>query len=436
MGSSLLRAGLTLVVAGVLSLLLAPAVHLVAPTDSWIDLAAAQSLDTFDAISENLMGGGPVDITSKWLSDSLRRTGLTVFNPSGWHGPQSWTTSGSSDSGFFEGWYYKCVTTAGRTVVLIPGGIYGSGGNKTFAFVILADPSAERPEDRVQLFEYPIDELVSTKGPNGQWSVRVGQSVFSPDAVSVRLLDPVTNASVVHGDIRLENSIRWPASILLPDVMGWFAWLPGMECRHGVVSLDSDVVGEMKIRGKAVGFTGGGKAYVEKDWGSAFPRTWLWCQSNHFICDEETPGPWCQQSATLLLSIASIPFPSNEVEIFRFRGFLGGLRVGDTLYRFATYSGAVIERFEATQRGAATVSIRTPQHRLEVWALGDMETAALLHGPTPGGRFEPFVHEMLGAELKVRLTRRSDGKVIFEAVGQHAGLEIESKEPGGLSLLK
>lgn len=152
------------------------------------------------------------------------------------------------------------MTTAGRTVVLIPGGIYGSGGNKTFAFVILADPSAERPEDRVQLFEYPIDELVSTKGPNGQWSVRVGQSVFSPDAVSVRLLDPVTNASVVHGDIRLENSIRWPASILLPDVMGWFAWLPGMECRHGVVSLDSDVVGEMKIRGKAVGFTGGGKA--------------------------------------------------------------------------------------------------------------------------------------------------------------------------------
>jgi hypothetical protein len=218
-------------------------------------------------------------------------------------------------------------------------------------------------------------------------------------------------------------------------------------------------------------------ADVEKDWGSAFPRTWLWCQSNHFVCDEETPGPWCQQSATLLLSIASIPFPSNEVEIFRFRGFLGGLRVGDALYRFATYgvppyhpmphwppcpyseralllgwgprcadtcriapfcrySGAVIERFEATQRGAATVSIRTPQHRLEVWALGDMETAALLHGPTPGGRFEPFVHEMLGAELKVRLTRRSDGKVIFEAVGQHAGLEIESLEPGGLSLLK
>jgi hypothetical protein len=43
---------------------------------------------------------------------------------------------------------------------------------------------------------------------------------------------------------------------------------------------------------------------------------------------------------------------------------------------------------------------------------------------------------MLGAELKVRLTRRSDGKVIFEAVGQHAGLEIESLEPGGLSLLK
>ena len=30
-----------------------------------------------------------------------------------------------------------------------------------------------------------------------------------------------------------------PASLLLPDVMGWFAWIPMMECRHGVVNLDA-----------------------------------------------------------------------------------------------------------------------------------------------------------------------------------------------------
>jgi hypothetical protein len=59
-----------------------------------------------------------------------------------------------------------------------------------------------------------------------------------------------------------------------------------------------------------------------------------------------------------------------------------------------------------------------------------------LFGPVPGGEFKPFVREMLGAELTVRLTRRSDGVVLFDAVGQHAGLEIESMEDGGLALLQ
>ena len=32
----------------------------------------------------------------------------------------------------------------------------------------------------------------------------------------------------------------------------------------------------------------GGRGYIEKDWGQAFPRAWIWTQSNHFGAD--APG--------------------------------------------------------------------------------------------------------------------------------------------------
>lgn len=49
-------------------------------------------------------------------------------------------------------------------------------------------------------------------------------------------------------------------------------------------------------------------------------------------------------------------------------------------------------------------------------------------GPIPGGGFVPFVHEMLGSNVTVTLERRSDGRVLFHGIGEHAGLEIESVE--------
>eukprot|EP00035_Acanthoeca_spectabilis_P030528 m.9755 g.9755 ORF g.9755 m.9755 type:complete len:431 (-) comp4219_c0_seq1:1518-2810(-) len=424
--STAVHTALTLVVAALLTICVAPVVHLATPTDGWLDLAAARALDGVDSVMPGEL----------WLSNALKGTGATLFNPGGWHGPQTWTTSGSPTAGFFEGWYYKCVTASRRTFVLIPGGIYSKTKENTFAFIIFVNPAAESTADRVKLFKYPIDALTYTKGLGAQWSVRIGESTFGPDSVSVKLVEPDNGTVHLEGDLALAQSQSWPASVLMPDVMGWFAWVPGMECRHGVVSLDAVVTGELFVREKPAGFsTGGGKAYVEKDWGTAFPRTWVWMQSNHFVCDASGGVP-CSENATLLLSIASIPFPSNTLEAFRFRGFLGALRLGDTIYRFATYQAAVIERCDISTRGAVTVTIRSAQHRLQVWALGDFERAALLHGPTPGGAFEPFVREMLGAEVKVKLIRRSDGLVLFEGVGKEAGLEIESMDEGGFDLLR
>ena len=60
-------------------------------------------------------------------------------------------TSGSGSTGFFEGWYYKLVTAAGRTVVVIPGALYGE--EESFGFVMLADPDCKVQRFPIQIIK-------------------------------------------------------------------------------------------------------------------------------------------------------------------------------------------------------------------------------------------------------------------------------------------
>ena len=50
---------------------------------------------------------------------------------------------------------------------------------------------------------------------------------------------PSISQKKASGKVVLKNTVTWPATLLLPDIMGWFAWIPMMECRHGVVNLDA-----------------------------------------------------------------------------------------------------------------------------------------------------------------------------------------------------
>ena len=66
--------------------------------------------------------------------------------------------------------------------------------------------------------------------------------------------------------------------------------------------------GTLSIDGESLSLEGG-RAYVEKDWGSKFPKTWVWIQANHFEAPKSSNGA----VGTLMLSVASIPFPSDQV---------------------------------------------------------------------------------------------------------------------------
>ena len=93
----------------------------------------------------------------------------------------------------------------------------------------------------------------------------------------------------LSADVRFGPGAQWPVTVREPGAMGWYAWVPTMECYHGVVSLDHALGGWVDTGAGRVDLAGG-RGYLEKDWGTAFPKAYVWMQSNHFEETGREPG--------------------------------------------------------------------------------------------------------------------------------------------------
>ena len=196
--------------------------------------------------------------------------------------------------------------------------------------------------------------------------------------------------------------------------MGWYAWMPAMECYHGVLSFDHAIEGALTLNGLAHDFSGG-RGYIEKDWGQAFPAAWVWFQTNHF------PEP----AVCLTASVAIIPWIGRA-----FPGFIIGLWRAGHLYRFATYTGARIEKLRVSD-DQVLWAVRNRQHRLEMTAT--RAAGGLLLGPTREDMGKR-VNETLSAAVDVRLSTLA-GATLFAGQGRHAGLEAHGDLARLLALL-
>jgi hypothetical protein len=184
--------------------------------------------------------------------------------------------------------------------------------------------------------------------------------------------------------------------------MGWYAWVPRMETYHGIVSLDHTIRGHLTVEDKEIDFNTG-IGYIEKDWGVSFPEAYIWFQTNHFK----------QLNTSLTASVAIIPWLRNA-----FRGFICGLWYKEHLYRFATYTGAKIEKLKIFEDHIEWV-IRDKKLRLEMNA--SRPEGGTLLGPD---RIEmgKRINETMSSTVEVRLSTLS-GEKVFSDIGRHAGLE-------------
>ncbi|HSV96411.1 MAG TPA: tocopherol cyclase family protein [Spirochaetota bacterium] len=292
--------------------------------------------------------------------------------------------------GYFEGWYFKQVSADLRRVLAFIPGISLSGDRHAFIQMINGMTGESR------YFSYDLSEF---RWSNDRFEIGIGACRFSAEGMS---LDIASRGTRVKGALEFVDTRPYPVKILSPGIMGWYSFVPSMECYHGVVSMGHRLSGSITIDSDTIGFEGG-RGYIEKDWGVSFPESWIWLQGNTF------PG----REASFMLSIAKIPWRRRH-----FNGFLCFLYEGGSLYRFMTYTGARIDEIRMDD-GRLFVTLSDRRYRLSVKAR-QLATGALA-APAMGTMNRP-IKECGNASLEVRL-EDSAGRVFFEGNDATAGME-------------
>jgi len=298
------------------------------------------------------------------------------------------------DRRYFEGWYFKVVSPDERqALAFIPGISMGEDGER-HSFIQVMDGKA----CRAYYHRFSADDF---RPAERGFEVFVGNNFFSGKKIRLDLPG-------ISGEINFQNTTPWPKMLGAPGIMGWYSFVPFMECFHGIVSLHHTLKGELNITKSTdnqitnINFTGG-KGYIEKDWGRSFPRAYVWMQTNHFDTHDR---------ASLMASVAHIPWLGSY-----FIGFISGFWLDGRLFRFATYTGA--RKFLKITNEQVELIFKNPKTELRILAKQAAGTA--LKSPI-SGEMTGKIQESLQAEVQAELWE--NGRRIFEGTGRNAGLEV------------
>lgn len=296
--------------------------------------------------------------------------------------------------GFFEGWYIKAVS-ADRTQrwAVIPGVFRGTGadGATDEAFVQVLDGLTARS----WYHRFETDEFEASAR---DFEVRVGSNRFDVTGATLDLPQ-------LRGRLQFTTPLDpWPVTLRSPGIMGWYGLVPFMECFHGIVSFGHGLAGTLEVEGTPASFDGG-RGYIEKDWGQAFPAGYVWLASNHLDSHPD---------ASLIASVAIIPWLRGS-----FRGFIAGLRHSGRLHRWTTYNGTQ-ETHLAIDDDRVTWALHGPDGTLELDAV--RVRGGLLHAPLRTAMHER-VEETLDSRVHVRHIA-PDGRVLVDTTADCAGLEV------------
>jgi hypothetical protein len=301
-----------------------------------------------------------------------------VYRPEYYHGPRR-------PKEYFEGWYYKFVSSE-HAFAVIPGVSWAPSDPHSFIQTI-DGKSGRATYERYDIRAFDYDKR--------RFEIRVGESEFALDRMLVR-------TDAINAEIQFHDVAGWPSSLLSPGTMGWYSFVPFMECKHGILVMDGVATGTINGTSDL-----SGRVYVEKDYGRSFPQGWVWAQSNTFA----------EEAMSVSCSVAKVPFLGGA-----FTGFLIGFLLDGQLFRFTTYTGAHMERLVASEDEAEiVVRNRFQQLRLVCHRAHGSKLAAPAAGEMLGR-----IEESLASRIDVEFSEH--GKVTFSGTGSSAGLEIVHPE--------
>lgn len=288
---------------------------------------------------------------------------------------------------FFEGWYFK-HQIGNNVYAFIPGYSIAENGEKSPFIQVISHEHSE-------IFYFDSAQLFIEKE---HLFIKIGENIFSEKGIALSL----TNDNLsIHGTIDYGDFTPIHRSYYAPSIMGPFSYFAFMECYHGILSMKHSLQGELVWNDQPIDFDHG-IGYVEKDWGSSFPATYVWAQCNQFETSD----------ARFFFSAAEIPFLGG-----RFLGIIAVLQIQSEEYRFATYYGAKILSI-VQEKDDLVITIKQQQLKLTLAVL--QKDGHPLMAPHKG-LMNRVIREKASTEIYVTLQKNNE--TLLEQKGITAGFE-------------
>ena len=300
---------------------------------------------------------------------------------------------------YFEGWFYKVVSKDLKYIYAFIPGISKTDDEKAHSFIQVMDGVKYKSYN----IKYPINSFTYVTDD----AVKIGNNIFSKNGIR---LDIDRNELKISGELLFDNICDIKRSKLSPTAMGYFEYFNFLECKHEVLSMNHNIVGELAInhsdhsnKDTILNFNNG-KGYIEKDMGTSFPKNYVWVQCNHFK----------NESISLMCSVADIPFIYKS-----FKGFICILHVNNNEYRFTTYNNSKIVNETITNKNI-NITLKNNMYYLEINA--EINKAAPLFSPK-NAAMSSSIMESLQSNVTIKLYDNNKNLIVKDE-SSIAGLEI------------
>lgn len=287
------------------------------------------------------------------------------------------------NNNYFEGWYFK-NTNNKNSISFIPG-ISIEDGNKSAFIQVITNEFSE-------FIPYSFEDFKFNHNP---FYISIGKNFFSQDKMSINIDNENIKA---HGGLNFSNGLEIEKTLFAPNIMGPFSYVPFMECNHAILNMKNTINGQLSINSTSYLFENN-IGYIEKDWGSSFPKSYIWAQGNCFK----------DSNSSFFLSVADIPFKS-----FNFVGFICVLIFNGKEYRFTTYNGAKFQYIDNKK-----ILLKNNNYTLRI-VLEENSSSELI-APTQKG-MKKLIKESINSKIYLKLY--NNNSLIFDDFSSNCGIEF------------
>jgi hypothetical protein len=285
------------------------------------------------------------------------------------------------DKNYFEGWYVRLTDEKNDINVAI-------------IFAITKDK--QHPHSFIQYYDGTKKEAFYYEFTTSQFqydegsgTVHIGDNFLSTRQVFLKTADVVIEAKTE--DIQTLQPFRGHQS-----AMGYLQKAP-LECFQEVIYLDTKATFTINDT------TYHGRGYMEKTYGTNFPKDWIWLQSNH-----------SKNGSKISFSVGLVP-----VLFFHVKGFFLIYHHQGNEYRYGSYNLSHI-KIEHINHSETTYTIRKRKTKIIISAKSHQPVK--LVGPSKNGVMNLDVFETLTGTATMKVYNKDE--LVFEDTYYNVGLEL------------